>query len=127
MFDKKQSKQVLAISLIVAAVSMTAVFLSVCIRKKSLTKALLAVAAIEGALGALLLWQQDLEERRAAAPRFAFDGPNDELFDEAEADEVEDHMGEVLGSQTATDREPAGKPIFTIPVDEEASVADFMN
>ena len=36
-------------------------------------------------------------------------------------------MGEVLGSQTATDREPAGKPIFTIPVDEEATAADFMH
>ncbi len=127
MFDKKQSKQVLAISLIVAAVSMIAVFLSVCIRKKSLAKALLAVAAMEGAVGALLLWQQDLEARRAAAPRFAFDGPNEELFDEDEADEVEDHMGEVLGSQTATDREPAGKPIFTIPVDEETTEADFLN
>ena len=32
MFNKKQSKQVLAISLIVAAFSMVAVFLSVCIR-----------------------------------------------------------------------------------------------
>ena len=119
MFDKKQSKQVLAISLIV-------VFLSVCIRKKSLTKALLAVAAMEGALGALLLWQQDLEERRASAPRFTFDGPDEELFDEAEADVVEDHLGEVLGGTSAADREPAGKPIFTIPVDEETTEADFL-
>ena len=127
MFNKKQSKQVLAISLIVAAISMVAVFLSVCIRKKSLAKALLAVASMEGAIGTFILWQQSFEERRAAAPRFSFDGPNDELFDEAEAEEVEDHMDEVLGGHTATDREPAGKPIFTIPVDEETTEADFLS
>ncbi|MBR7185005.1 MAG: hypothetical protein IKD37_05280 [Clostridia bacterium] len=126
MFNKKQSKQVLAISLIVAAFSMVAVFLSVCIRKKSLTKALLAIAAMEGALGTLLLWQQSLEDRRAATPRFSFDGPNEELFDEAEVDAVEDQMGDLLGSHTATDREAAGKQLFTIPVDEDTTVADFM-
>lgn len=127
MFNKKQSKQVLAISLIVAAISMVAVFLSVCIRKKSLAKALLAVAAMEGAIGAFILWQQDFEDRRAAAPRFSFDGPDEELFDTEEADEVEDQMTDVLGSHTATDREPSGKPIFSIPVDDEASEADFLS
>lgn len=127
MFNKKQSKQVVAISLIVAAVSMVAVFLSVCIRKKSLAKALLAVAAMEGAVGTFILWQQSFEERRAAMPRFSFDGPDAELFDADEADEVEDQMGEVLGSCSATDRQPAGKPIFTIPVDEETTEADFLN
>ncbi len=126
MFNKKQSKHVLAISLIVAAFSILFVFVSVCVRKKSLTRALLAVAAMEGALGTFLLWQQSLEDRRAARPRFAFDGPNNELFDEDELDVVEDHLDEVLGGTDAGDREVAGKPIYSIPVDEEASEADFM-
>lgn len=127
MFNKKQSRQIVAISLVVASVSMIAVFLSVCIRRKSLTKALLAVAAMEGAVGTFILWQQSVEERHSAAPRFSFDGPDAELFDADEADEVENHMGEVLGSCSATDRQPAGKPIFTIPVDEETTEADFLN
>ncbi len=126
MFNQKQTKQMLAVSMIVAAFSMLFVFLSVSIRKKSLTKALLAVAAMEGAVGAFLLWQQSFEDRRSALPRFAFDGPNNELFDDEEIDAVEDHMDEVLGGY-AGDREPAGKPIFTIPVDDEASEADFLN
>ena len=127
MFNKKQTKQIFAISLIVASASMIAVFLSVCIRKKSLGKALLAVAMMESALGTFLLWQQSVEERRALTPRFSFDAPDGELFDEKEAEEVEDHMDEVLGGHTATDREPAGKPIFTIPVDEETTEADFLS
>lgn len=123
MFDKKQTNQVVAISLIVAAASMIVVFLSVCIRRKSLSKALLAVAAMEGTLGALLLAREHLEERRANAPRFAFDGPDEEMLDETDLDAVEDHLDEVLSG--VADREPAAKPIFTIPVDEEATVADF--
>ena len=49
MFTKKQSERILAISLFVAAFSMLTVFVTVCIRRKSLAKALLAVAAMEGA------------------------------------------------------------------------------
>ena len=58
MFTKKQSERILAISLFVAAFSMLTVFVTVCIRRKSLAKALLAVAAMEGAVGTFILWRQ---------------------------------------------------------------------
>lgn len=126
MFNQKQREQVLAISLIVAAISMLTVFLSVCIRKKSLSRALLAVAGMEGAIGLFILWKQQAEERRSSRPRFAFDGPDAELFDTAEADIVEDQVGESLGTTSASDRRPTAAQIYTIPVDEETTIADFV-
>ena len=126
MFTKKQSEQIMAISLLVAAVSMVTVFITVCVRRKSLAKALLAVAAMEGAIGTFILWRQSAEERRSARPKFSFDGPNAELFDEEEAGEVENHVNEVLSNGIVTEHGPSAKPLFTIPVDEDATEADFI-
>ena len=125
MFTKKQSERILAISLFVAAFSMLTVFVTVCIRRKSLAKALLAVAAMEGAVGTFILWRQNWEERRAARPKYSFDDA--ELFDEDEADAVSDHVSEVLSKSMAADRNSAAKPLFTIPVDDEATEADFIS
>lgn len=127
MFTKKQSEQVLAISLLVAAFSMLTVFITVCIRRKSLAKALLAVAAMEGAVGTFILWRQNLEVRRAGKPKISFDDSDTELFDEDEAEIVSDHVSEVLGKNSAADRYPSAKPLFTIPVDDEATEADFIS
>lgn len=127
MFNKKQREQVVAVSLLVAAISMLIVFVSVCIRRKSLSRALLAVAGMEAAVGVFILWKQQAEERRANRPRFAFDGPDAEIFDAEEADEVEDKMGEILNAACAGDRNPAASQIYTIPVDEETTVADFID
>ena len=126
MFTKKQSERILAISLLVAAFSMLTVFITVCIRRKSLAKALLDVAAMEGAAGTFILWRQNWETRRAARPKLSFDDTDAELFDEDEAEIVSDHVSEVLSKSTAADRNPAARPLFTIPVDDEATEADFI-
>ena len=127
MFTKKQSERILAISLFVAAFSMLTVFVTVCIRRKSLAKALLAVAAMEGAVGTFILWRQNWEARRAARPKYSFDDADAELFDEDEAEAVSDHVSEVLSKSMAADRNSAAKPLFTIPVDDEATEADFIS
>lgn len=126
MFTKKQSERILAISLLVAAFSMLTVFITVCLRRKSLSKALLAVAAMEGAIGTFILWKQTWEECRAAQPKYSFDNGDLELFDEDEAEAVSDHVSEVLSKTTAADRGSSAKPLFTIPVDDEATEADFI-
>lgn len=121
----KRMKEVLGLSLLISAISLTITFIVQAIRKKSIWQALLAIAAAEGAVGsALLLTRTHVANCADVAESKEDDG--EELFDEEESEEAELRIRSVLGGKY--DGEPAVAPSARreIPRDEDATEADFM-
>ena len=109
----KKTRLYVGRSLIVQAFSVLIMFLILCTKKKSIAAAFLAVAAMEGAVGAYLLYQQ----RDDALEDDSFD-PS-EFFADDEFD-FDDSMinADIYGSDDgAVDND--------VPKDDEASEADF--
>ncbi len=107
----KKTRLFVGIALVVQAFSFLFMFLILCVKKKSIAAAFLAVAAMEGLCGAYLLYQEktDMKEAEEFDPAIYF---GDEDFD------FDDTMinADVYGKGTIDG---------DVPVDEEASEADF--
>ncbi|MBQ8551847.1 MAG: hypothetical protein IJ428_03430 [Clostridia bacterium] len=93
----KKTKFYVGITLIVQAVSFAALFIALCRKKRSVANAILAIAAIGGITGAVLLYldsKDELKRRKIIAARDAccaedLDG-YDDLYDFDTEDESED-------------------------------------
>ena len=107
----KKTRLYVGIALIVQAISSLIMFLILCTKKKSVAAAFLAVAAMEGACGAYLLYQEkaDLKAEEEFDPSVYF-GDDDFDFDDSMINA--DVYGEgALGCD--------------VDVDDEATEADF--
>ena len=110
----KKTRLYVGISLIVQAFSFLIMFLILCTKKKSIAAAFLAVAAMEGACGAYLLYQEKSDRALDDA-----DFDSSDFFAEDDFN-FDDSMinADVYGqSEGAIDND--------IPTDDEATEADF--
>lgn len=109
----KNTKLYVGISLVVQAFSCLIMFLILCTKKKSIASAFLAVAAMNGAAGAYLILQHKAELR-------ASDFDPSRYYDDEEEFTFDDSMinSEIYGDEN-------GALTIDIPVDDEASEADF--
>ena len=117
----KRSKLMLSVSLLVQSFTLFILFLLLCVKKKSIAAAFLAVSAMEGAAGAYLFRQvkEELEEND-------FD-PSDYL-DEDFLDEELDINEEMLRHEFAhRDEGEAPADRSAIPLDEDAAEEEFRN
>ncbi|GEM_PF-5034563 len=95
---KKSEKQLCGLTLLASALVMTTVFIILCFKRKSVPKALLAIAAVDSLAGAWLL------VGRVPSLTLSFSPDNVELFDDDdEADEVVDAIRDTL-SKTGTEK-----------------------
>ena len=109
----KRTKETLGLSMLISAASLSATFLVLNCKKRG---ALMALAAVEGGIGAYLLAEHRVRRAREQSCE-------DELFDEAECREAERRMRGVLGSRHNDDAAP--RVLREILRDEEATEADF--
>lgn len=106
----KKTRLYVALSLIIQAVSFAALFLILCVKKKSIAYAFLAISALEGAAGAYLLKQVkddskefdpeeilsddfDLDESMLSSALNRFDESEDDDKESSEV-ELEDNASE---------------------------------
>ena len=98
---KKTDKQLCGLTLLGAALSLTIVFIILCFKKKSVPKAILAIAAVNSIAGAWLL------VGKTPSLTLTFSPDDVELFDDDdEADEVVDAIRDTL-SKNGSDSQPA--------------------
>ncbi|MBQ2718461.1 MAG: hypothetical protein IJF73_00150 [Clostridia bacterium] len=116
----KRSKLVLSISLLVQSFTLFILFLFLCVKKKSIAAAFLAVSAMEGAAGAYLFRQvkEELEEND-------FD-PSCYLDEDLIAEEL-DLDDTVLHHATGRDEEDVPAPRAEIALDDSAEEEEFKN
>lgn len=125
----KRSKLYIGISLIASALTLVVTFIVLCIKKKSIGKAILGIAAIEGVGGAALILSYLDDESMLSPCRGIFRKDHGfEFFDDAEADDT----GKIARAELCDDEiasfegeELKYKLDFDIPRDEEATEADF--
>ena len=125
----KRSKLYIGISLIASALTLVITFIVLCVKKKNIGKAMLAVAAIEGVGGAALVLSYLDDESLLSPCRGIFKKNSSfEFFDDAEADDT----GKIARAELCDDdiasiseSELQYKLDFEIPRDEEATEADF--
>lgn len=110
----KKTRLFVGISLIVQAFSFLIMFLILCTKKKSIAAAFIAVAAMEGACGAYLLYQEKVDRALVDA-----DFDSSELF----ADEDFDFDDSMINADVYGQKD--GAIDGDIPTDDEASEADF--
>lgn len=117
----KKFKPYIAISLLVEAVSLVILFLILCRRKKGVAGALLAVAAISGAVGGYLFWQEYGEALGLKTTEGEDDGSIDFSDSELDIDSKD------ISSELCRDDEEADESaeIFTEIPSEESSESDF--
>ncbi len=109
----KKTRLYVGISLIVQAFTCLFMFLILCAKKKSVASAFLAVAAMNGVAGVYLLYQHKTEAEAQFDPsRYFDDDEKDFIFDDSMIN------SDVYGDET-------GSITFDIPVDDEATEADF--
>ena len=124
----KKSKLYIGISLVASSVTLVVTFIALCIKKKNVGKALLAIAALEGAAGAALILSHLDDENKLSPCRGIFkEAPNYEFFDDAEADNTDKIINSELEDEEETpdEGELKYKLNFDIPRDEEATEEDF--
>ena len=109
----KRTGEALGLSMLISAASLSAAALVLNCKKRG---ALMALAAVEGGIGAYLLTQRRVCRVRGQVCE-------DELFDEAECREAERRIRGVLGSRHNDDAAP--RVLHEILRDEEATEADF--
>ena len=112
----KRMKEALGLSMLISAASLAVTFVVLCCKKRSLLAALVAMAALEGGVGACLLAERRMRRVRESTCE-------DELFDESECREAERRMRGVLGSRHNDDAAP--RVLREILRDEDATEADF--
>ena len=118
----KKSRLMLSMALLVQSFTLFVLFLILCVKKRSIAAAFLAVATMEGAAGAYLFAQvkEELEEND-------FD-PSDYLDEEPFPEELE-LDDEMLADDLAhgTDDAAAAPKRAEIPLDDGASEDEFKN
>lgn len=111
----RKQRDTLGLGMLVSAVGLVITFIVLSCRKRSVLAAFAAMALAEGSLAYLLLTDPD--------PRKVRRDGEDELFTEAECREADAHIRQTLrGKQEA---EAARKVLKEIPMDEDATEADF--
>lgn len=117
----KRSKLVLAVSLLVQSFTLFVLFLFLCVKKKSIAAAFLAVSAMEGAAGAYLFRQvkEELEEND-------FD-PSCYLDEDLVAEELDLDEAVLHHHVTHRDEEEATAERAEIALDETAEEEEFKN
>lgn len=114
----KKTRFYVAISLMVQAVTLVILFLALWARKKSVSRALLAIAAAEGAASLFLFWlhlrDPETELYEGATGNYDFFDDDDFEIDES-----------ILTADLRRDEEEKASSITDIPRDEDASEADF--
>jgi len=108
----KKTRLFVGISLVVQAFSFLIMFLILCTKKKSIAAAFLAVAAMEGACGAYLLYQEKSEGAQEDFDASEFFADEDFNFDDSMIN------ADVYGQND-------GAIDSDIPTDDEATEADF--
>ena len=111
----KRSRFFVGIALMVQAVTLAVLFIFFMFKKKSVAAALLAIAALEGATGAYLLYQIKEEEEE-------FD-PDDYLFDEDYDFGLSDD--DVTAELARDDDEAPIEEPYTIKREDEVSEEEF--
>ncbi len=116
----KKTKFTIAVSLIVQAITLSVVFIILCFKKKSISGAFLAVAAMSGTAGGFLLHKLKQEEKEEFDP--------EELLncdDEIGLDECSDDVDEAdIASALSSDDEPI-KQHIEIPREDVVSDSEF--
>ncbi len=125
----KRSKLYIGISLVASAVTLVVTFIVLCIKKKNIGKALLAIAALEGGVGAALILSHLDDENKLSPCRGIFrEDKNFEFFDDDEVGDTNKIVSfELEDNETVSydESELKYKLKFEIPRDEEATEADF--
>lgn len=117
-FSIKDSRPYVALALLIQSFSFFIVFIILCVKKKSIALAFLAVSAMEGATGAYLLQQMKEEADAEFDPTLAL--AEDEEFDMDDAAlsaELNGHWGE----EEVTPR----MSVHDIPFEEDVSEEEF--
>ncbi len=122
---KRREREYLGIALLFSAFMLVCIFIITCIRKKNLLAAIAAVAAIDVAGGYWLL-RRARKKNNGYAFDF-FDEDNYEVFDDDEIESADRaiHAG-FHKRQRADNAGRAARPAYEIPVDDEATEADFV-
>jgi hypothetical protein len=113
----RRTRLIVAVGLIVQAVSFFAMFIILCAKKKSISAAFLAVATLEGAAGAYLLWQVKREEEDEVFGNFMDD--DDDFMDDIDLDES------MLNADLNSEDDFSDISVADIPKDEDASEEEF--
>ena len=125
----KRSKLYIGISLVASALTLVLTFIVLCIKKKNIGKAILAIAALEGSIGAALILSHLDDENKLSPCKGIFkEDKNFEFFDDAEAEDTDKIVSSELGDDEivpADEGELKYKLNFEIPRDEDATEADF--
>ncbi len=119
----RRTKFMIGISLIVSAITTTFAFLSLCLKKKSAWKAILALATVESLVGFALIEDKIPQVKIGKARKLT---EPEEIFDESELDDVISAIDADLS--VSSDDESIDAPHIhnDIPRDDEASEADFI-
>ncbi len=122
---RRRNREYLGIALIVSACLLVIIFIITCIKKKNVLAALAAVAAID-LVGAYYLLRRRKKKNNGYTFDF-FDEDNYEIFDDEEAKTADRaiHAG-FHRRKRADNASRAAQPIYEIPVDDEATEADFV-
>ena len=118
-FSLKNSRPYVALALLIQSFTCFIMFIILCVKKKSIAAAFLAVAAMEGAAGTYLLCQLKAENEATFDPALAL--ANDEGLDIDEAAlsaEMYGHYGE--------ENEAPRMSVHDIPYEEEVSEEEFL-
>ncbi len=121
----KKSKLMVSIAMLVQSFTLFVLFLILCVKKKSIAAACLAVSAMEGATGAYLFFQakEELEKND-------FD-PSDYLDDDLYSEEEEEPLDlneSSLNAELYRDADEPEEPVKKeIPLDDNASEEEFRN
>ena len=121
----KKSKLMVSIAMLVQSFTLFVLFLILCVKKKSIAAACLAVSAMEGATGAYLFFQakEELEKND-------FD-PSDYLDDDLYSEEEEEPLDlneSSLNAELYRDADEPEEPVKReIPLDDNASEEEFRN
>ena len=119
----RKERGLLGLSLIFSAFVLIIVFIITCIRKRNLLAAIAAVAAIDVAAG---WWFLNRTKKNNGYAFDFFDEDDYEVFDEDEAKDAEKAVyASFLKRRHTENAGKTAKPIYEIPVDEEASEDDF--
>ena len=117
-FSLKDSRPYVALALLVQSFSFFIMFIILCVKKKSIALAFLAVSAMEGVTGAYLLRELKAEADAEFDPALALD--NDEDFgvdDAALSAELNGHWGEEVAAPHMS--------VHDIPYEEDVSEEEF--
>ena len=117
-FSLKDSRPYVALALLIQSFTFFIMFIILCIKKKSIAAAFLAVSAMEGAAGTYLLCQLKAENAGEFDPELAL--ANDEGLDIDDAD-LSAEMSGHFGDETVSPR----MSVHDIPFEEEVSEDEF--